>query len=188
MIPSKKEKSWISIEYPCVIVMTSGGFRCGYVGVPENHPLYGVNYNETTHKLAGYIERVFNVREVSLNELMDSLGPMVIFSASLSGDFYKPEVTVKTHKGLTYSNSYCPGTVFENHWWFGFDCNHFDDKPDMSKISKVRDMVLMSLVENEHGVHRTLEYCFNICVGMADQFRQIHTEYEFRKEILFRKF
>jgi len=31
---------------PCLIVRTDMGILCGYVGVPESHPLFGKNYAE----------------------------------------------------------------------------------------------------------------------------------------------
>jgi len=38
------ESRWNHTEYTCVIVCTSLGHRCGYVGIPSTHPLYEVAY------------------------------------------------------------------------------------------------------------------------------------------------
>ena len=41
------EKVWTTrAGLPAVVVLTSMGFRCGYVGVAEGHPLFGVHYND----------------------------------------------------------------------------------------------------------------------------------------------
>lgn len=47
------EKVWVSHELPCVVLANSTGSRCGYVGVPESHPYFGLDYNcgETTAEL-----------------------------------------------------------------------------------------------------------------------------------------
>ena len=41
------EKDWITeAGLRAVVVMTSMGHRCGYVGVPKNHPLSEKHYND----------------------------------------------------------------------------------------------------------------------------------------------
>lgn len=32
--------------FPCVVLMKAMAFRTGYVGIPEGHKLYGIDYNE----------------------------------------------------------------------------------------------------------------------------------------------
>lgn len=39
------EKDFEHAGLRCVVIMTEMGHRCGYVGVPESHQLYGVGYN-----------------------------------------------------------------------------------------------------------------------------------------------
>ncbi len=42
---SEIEKAWEHAGFRCVVLAHRDiGFRCGYVGVPVVHPLYGVNY------------------------------------------------------------------------------------------------------------------------------------------------
>lgn len=39
------EKEWITdAGFPAVVVMTHWGHRCGYVGLSNGHPLYGIEY------------------------------------------------------------------------------------------------------------------------------------------------
>lgn len=39
------EKEWISNGLKCIVVFQKGGYRCGYVEVPQTHPLFGKHYN-----------------------------------------------------------------------------------------------------------------------------------------------
>mgnify|MGYP007010818712 CR=1 FL=1 len=32
--------------YKCVVIFGASGYRCGYVGVPKSHPLYGKKYSD----------------------------------------------------------------------------------------------------------------------------------------------
>lgn len=41
----KVEKIWEVNGLTCVVLATNMGHRCGYVGVPNTHPLYEKNYN-----------------------------------------------------------------------------------------------------------------------------------------------
>jgi hypothetical protein len=43
------EKDWITESgLRAVVTMGHHGCRCGYVGVPKDHPLYGKDYNDLT--------------------------------------------------------------------------------------------------------------------------------------------
>jgi len=39
------EKEWTQGEYHCLIIFHAIGHRCGYVGVPREHKLYGEDYD-----------------------------------------------------------------------------------------------------------------------------------------------
>ena len=40
------EKEWKNGEFNCKIIFTQLGYRCGYVGVPKRHPMFGRDYNK----------------------------------------------------------------------------------------------------------------------------------------------
>jgi len=40
------EKEWIYKDFKCVVIATGMGHRCGYVAVSENHPFYGLDYED----------------------------------------------------------------------------------------------------------------------------------------------
>lgn len=42
--------------YPLCVKGIPIGYRCGYIGLPINHPFYGLNYNEIEEVLGGSIE------------------------------------------------------------------------------------------------------------------------------------
>ena len=50
----KVEKDWItSAGLRAVVIMTELGHRCGYVGVPSEHKLFGVDYDEVDVEVHG---------------------------------------------------------------------------------------------------------------------------------------
>lgn len=40
------EREFEHAGYKCVVIFGSIGHRCGYVGIPKNHPLYGKDYSD----------------------------------------------------------------------------------------------------------------------------------------------
>lgn len=40
------EQEFEHAGYKCVVVFNMMGIRCGYVGIPKNHPLYGKGYSD----------------------------------------------------------------------------------------------------------------------------------------------
>ena len=184
-----KEKSWLSQEYPCVVIMNlSSGSRCGYVAIPKDHALYGVDYNEETYKLAPYYEMVASKREVTVSCLQDNIGIFPTFMLMCgSGNILQPGYLLGVHGGLTYSAGNKYPVPMEDYWWFGYDCAHLGDGKDLSVLKPE----LRKIYEDfplERGIIRSLEYCFYECIKLADQLRQVDKEYKKRKEILFRKF
>lgn len=51
--PDKKQWQDESTGYPCLIVRNHGGALCGYVGVPEGHPLHGKDYDDVNVDVHG---------------------------------------------------------------------------------------------------------------------------------------
>jgi hypothetical protein len=40
------ERIFTRAGYQCVVTFGNMGHRCGYVGIPSTHPLYGKNYSK----------------------------------------------------------------------------------------------------------------------------------------------
>jgi hypothetical protein len=123
------------------------GNWCGYVGVPEGHPLYHVAYSECPqHCEASWCEHV-------------------------------PEGRFEVHGGLTYSagcdeadpeHGIChvpePGQP-DAVWWFGFDCAHcFDLSPYMAAREAAQGWPVI-----DRAVYRDLNYVRGQCGDLARQ-------------------
>lgn len=57
------EKVFDYKEYKCVVVFHEHGHRCGYVGVPKNHPLWGSSYEENIDRFDCHGDLTFNSDE-----------------------------------------------------------------------------------------------------------------------------
>src|SRR5690606_3996986 len=82
----------------CLMVRNSGGAWCGYVGVSEGHPLYGVEYSAESLVLTEALERL---KTTPIAELEMTFARNL---AVLLGEIRpSPDVVIGVHGGLTYS-------------------------------------------------------------------------------------
>lgn len=141
----KVEKDFEYKGLRCVVTFGDLGHRCGYVGIPKTHILYGKKYDE-------YLEikkEDIKDREVS--------GISPLLRAIIDDDYrIRVETYFNCHGGITYSGGGEKSTypVESDLWWFGFDCAHCDDGKDLDlaieyfpeiserilKIKQVEDM------------------------------------------------
>lgn len=91
----------------CVVVMQALAHRCGYVGVPKEHFLYGKDYDD-------YLE-------IKMNELIR----IESYFQCHGGITY-----AQGGKGSSYP-------IKSDLWWFGFDCLHAWDKRDYETAKKL---------------------------------------------------
>ncbi|WP_457601085.1 hypothetical protein [Hydrogenivirga sp.] len=122
------EKDWITkAEYRAVIITVmwdefigeeGKGYKrhyCGYVEIPQDHPLFYIDYDEPSilHR-----ERLEGIR------IGESTKYVVI-----NRDILLPPLAIfDVHGGLTHSSSGIDGYPVESDgWWFGFDCAHYGD-------------------------------------------------------------
>lgn len=158
--------------YKCVVAFSNMGHRCGYVGIPKTHPLFGKDYGD-------YLEikkRDITDREVS--------GILPLFGAYLDDDErIKIEAYFQCHGGITYSgggkDSEYP--IKSDLWWFGFDCAHAGDGKDLQlafeKFPQYREIIERSMECDRmfpiYGdVVRSQEYVANECKKLAEQLRE----------------
>lgn len=117
------EKTWATdsgLRATCLIIssvgLPSNSWRCGYVEVPDGHPLCGVDYMNDCEVLRDQVERVKN-------------GPVgargIIPSVCWDGERASPEIIFDVHGSITFSG---PLDDQPDGWWFGFDCNHPGDE------------------------------------------------------------
>lgn len=130
----KVEAEWDIGELHCLAIFTKMGHRCGYVGVPKGHWLYGLGYSE---------EKYFNAIED----------------------------IISVHGGITFADCYEPVTA-DDYWYFGFDCAHYDDAPDLNAAYEYGfGEPWHSMVDD--GSIRTLEYVKKEITSMAEQINKL---------------
>lgn len=85
---------------------------------------------------------------------------------------------IEVHGGLNYSNGEpdYPIPNDQNWWWFGFDCFHVGDAPDIDAIKDPRLKAMYADFKKpleSLGVVRTVDYCADECIKLADQLKDI---------------
>lgn len=100
-----------------IIRADSTGALCGYVRIPEGHPLYGVEYSapvpESLAKAA---------QETLLNSRIGKRGIVSLLTANLEAP--RVEMLFDVHGSLTFSGEL---RGFPGSHWYGFDCAHYHD-------------------------------------------------------------
>ncbi len=149
------EKDWHFNDLRCVVIMTSMGHRCGYVGVPIEHPLFAVNYSES---IPDFLKsKIEEVKEGPIGKR----GILSLFCA----DFDNPSLDMlfDVHGSLTYSGGGLLSEYPVNSnlwwfgWWFGYDCAHCDDGNHANPGLPIR----------------SLGYCIGECESLAKQLEEI---------------
>jgi hypothetical protein len=109
---------------------------CGYVGVPNGHPLYGKDYHEHIPALAA-------LHAEAMNGGIGKRGIITLFCAT--PDKATMDISFDVHGGVTFAGKHKGGADL---WHIGFDCSHAGDlTPGVSNfgdgeyrdISYVRD-------------------------------------------------
>lgn len=123
--------------YRAVVARMQAGHLCGYVALTEDHPLYGKGYGDAMPGLAEALG-------IGPDEPTGNRGIIPVFIAALDGNFDRPDVAFRVHGGITFADGGGKYPVEgDGLWWFGFDCNHSGDHPD---------------VQNEEYVHQECEH------------------------------
>ena len=173
----KIEKEFDYLGYKCIVTFNNMGFRCGYVGLPKEHSLYGKTYDD-------YLD----IKKSDIGEKEIS-GIFPILKAMIDDDERVPiECYFECHGGITYSNAgkQSKYPINSDLWWFGFDCGHCDDGIDFELAIKYFPKFKKS-IEVSKSIHmqypmddeiRTLEYVENECKHLADQLKSFEN-YEF---------
>lgn len=146
------EKDWTtSSGLRAVVLIGPTGKRCGYVGIPDKHPLYGCNYHEQSPVL-----------KVNLDRSTEKMSPWLVFCSSgkKPEELNTPEMVLEVHGGITFSNRAVFHPNVEDSpetplWWFGYDCAHACDEDDPKDLS----------------------YCEAECESLATQLWLIHKNY-----------
>lgn len=124
---------------PCLIVRTEGhGALCGYVGVPPEHPLHGVDYSDA-----------YDHKNEMLNAANDAAHCGLTYSAPCS-----PSKDGDESRGICHIPA--PGET-DDIWWLGFDCVHsYDTAPGRNDT-----------YSDPSAKYRTVAYVTACCEAMA---------------------
>jgi hypothetical protein len=134
---------------PCLAARNRMGAWCGYVGITEAHPWFGL----------GYSDRIDRLPED------ESYGPAL-----------RPDGLILVHGGLTFASACDPDATEErgichkpsagepDHvWWFGFDCSHWGDYwPGNGEADAWRSIP-------RSGIYRDMAYVKFTCAKLAEQ-------------------
>jgi len=173
----KVESEFKYAGYKCIVIMVAMGHRCGYVGIPKDHPLYGLDYSDKSNCLKSLDVKDMSIENASVGQLLAGL------SGEYNEEYITPEMYFSVHGGITYaggSSSKYP--IKSDLWWFGFDCAHSGDGKDLELALEY------GLIDNNHynsitSVERTfptydkvksLEYCIGECKNLAEQLSKIN--------------
>lgn len=165
------ERQFEHMGYECVVTFSAQGYRCGYVGIPKGHPLYGKDYKD-------YLE----IKKEDLKDREIS-GTFPLLCALFDDDErIQIEAYFQCHGGITFANggknSNYP--IDSDLWWFGFDCGHCDDGRELDfagiRFPKYRNTILRQLeVEKAFELEvpvRTEEYVAEECKKLAEQLKE----------------
>lgn len=196
--PDKRQWQDEATGLPCLIVRSPVGALCGYVGVPPDHPAYGLSYDGTPDKE----HRVYHkaLREKMRGPLLAQDGSDEKHEAVRDAIMETPErpeivsgpgeciTEIDVHGGLTYAAG-CSGHIChvpaegepDNVWWFGFDCAHSGDLcPQMEMARKGFKHLMPSLPPeleaamekmDMRDVYRDAAYVAAECASLAKQLK-----------------
>lgn len=157
--------------YKCVTTFSDMGHRCGYVGIPEGHILYGKHYGDYLDISKSELE----------NEPIGKRGIMLLmFSAWDDNDNVKLELYFDVHGGITYSDKHETYPIESDLWWLGFDCAHYGDGKDMDLVEKYwgDDPHIQKRIEIEREYSldypvRSQQYVEDECRSLVDQIERL---------------
>lgn len=159
------EKDWITeAGFRAVVIMNEdSGWRCGYVGLSKDHPLYGAQYSEPHPALIPPEE----------GTPVGKRGSISIFCAAIKdkSEWNSPDLVFDVHGGITYSGNKPEYPVKSDLWWFGYDCGHAWDLPSPEFIEK--NPSRLEFLSFHDSFYRTLFYCENECESLASQIKKL---------------
>lgn len=161
-------KDWVTeAGYRALVLLVHGNHYCGYVGIPKDHPLYGVSYSDDCESLAPAYER-------ALNRPIDKKGIIPVVLGAMSGR-RSMDICFNVHGSVTYTGSgLVEGT---QHWWVGFDCAHYDDLTLDEEFNELGRVFMEG--EEWKGDYRKLRdipFVVNECENLANELLRVEQE------------
>lgn len=129
-----------------------------------------------------YVRRVFKTKHnhhavIIVNALGYRCGYVGINrNNSLYGKHYTDiDDMIWAHGEITFSgpDGYPIDLIYSDYWWFGFDCAHYDDLPDLDYIDDNLKEIYKIMYCNIKGYSRatmkTDRYCMRECYQLSHQ-------------------
>lgn len=159
--PSTIEKIWkTAAGFKAVAILTRGKFRCGYVGVPKEHPLFEVHYDTNSPYLA----------ELTGKEDVGSRGMLSVICGSQR--MQSPVMVFDVHGSITFSNTWAGNSQFaeldDGLWYFGFDCAHAGDG-ELPDLDSNGDIIYTQWMNTDPV--RSLDFVVQHCESLAQQIK-----------------
>lgn len=140
--PDKAQWTDEATGLPCLMKRNRSGALCGYVGVPEGHPVFGVAYDD--------------VRVPDADGDLDW--------PDVHGGLTYANHCQEGPEERTICHIPAPGEP-DSVWWLGFDCAHYRDlSPAFAAIDRAQGLGLFAEEE-----YRTLGYVQSQCARLARQ-------------------
>jgi hypothetical protein len=144
------------------------GHLCGYVGVPEGNPYYGIRYGDTLSKpLKDFIPD---------DEVIGDRGIIPMFCAGGVDDGARLDTLLNVHGSLTFTE-FCSWRG-EGFWWLGFDCGHAGDDPYTCNDAFVENQCKQLIWEMEKYAPKMA----GVTVAEKDAFCEPKDELEYEDE------
>lgn len=148
------ELAWVdeATGLKCCILRNHSDCYCGYVEIPEGHPLHGLDYNDPVPASLSTAAKAVHEAPVGKRGSIDILHAAVnsAYERGLHAGFL-----FDVHGSVTYS-----GTIKGEGFWYGFDCSHAGDaSPPWSKYAR----------DYGDGIYRDLAYVQAECTSLAKQ-------------------
>ena len=167
----KIESDFVYNGLRCVVVFTSMGHRCGYVGVDKTSPLFEKDYSD----------KFMNMADIEAQPI-GKRGIIPIFCAGLDENgFVSPDLYFNVHGSITFSGGNPSDyPVQSDLWWFGFDCAHSGDASDYDQafsyglISEERYAYIANPSYTLKGERRSKEYVESECKSLVDQINKFN--------------
>jgi hypothetical protein len=171
--PDKIQFEDEATKMPCLIVRGPSGSLCGYVGVSEGHPLFGIDYSSCSLKEAK--PKGITEGDEKFGEWSRERSRKQLICSEKGYCSHTPESILEVHGGITFT-SFCHESK-DHHgichipakgepdkvWWFGFDCAHSgDESPAYDRISS-----------DDYASYKDIDYVKSEIAGLAKQLKSM---------------
>lgn len=130
---------------------------CGYVGIPASHPFFGKDYDD-------------RVPYDRTTVLIKDQSPLTLFMEALTEDNNSVSLAalLDCPGGVTWAQPSVPWGGLPNYWYFGFDCNHYNDKSPKDIIQEMAEGTSW-----REGTYRDFDFVLRACRKLAEQLMEL---------------